>query len=152
MGRISRDALEIGKLMVELLNAGSVRRPARTERSVAEDTSRLSAHAIRAAMHIYQHPEPTIGDLARALAISFGWASRLADELETAGYVERIRSVDDRRVVRLRLHDGVRVEIESVYRERADAVDAALESFDAEQRKVIRSFLARLREELQTAG
>src|SRR5579871_1408338 len=44
-----------------------------------------------------------VGDLAEGLNISFGWASRIADELTGLGLIERACDEDDRRVVHLRL-------------------------------------------------
>jgi hypothetical protein len=48
-----------------------------------------STHAIRAAFHVYQHGQRTIGQLADGLGISYGWASRVVTELEAGGLVER---------------------------------------------------------------
>jgi DNA-binding MarR family transcriptional regulator len=47
--------------------------------------------------------EPTINRLAELLGVSKQAASRLADEVEAAGFVERFTNADDRRSRRLRL-------------------------------------------------
>ena len=148
--RISDDALETGKLIVELINTGYVSRR-RAGAAVASDAS-ISPHAIRAAIHLYQHGEVSVSELAAGVGISRGWASRVVEELERAGYVERERSAADRRIVRVRLSDASATEIERVYRWRGDAVDAALAPFDPSERAVIRAFLNRVVEELRQAA
>ena len=47
----------------------------------------------------------TVSKLASAMSIHQSTASNLIDKLETKGYVTRVRSVDDRRVVYLTLAD-----------------------------------------------
>jgi len=75
-------------------------------------TPALSSHAVRAAIHVYQHGERTVGQLASGLGISYGWASRVVEEMEKAGYLTRERDDDDRRVVRVRLNPAKMGEIE----------------------------------------
>jgi MarR family transcriptional repressor of emrRAB len=91
----------------------------------------------------------SVSDLATGVGISRGWASRVVEELERSGYVDRRRSDDDRRIVYVRLSAASAIEIERLYRWRGDAVDAALAPFDPGERLVIRAFLARLVLELQ---
>ena len=95
-------------------------------------------------MHIYQHGERTVGQLASGLGISYGWASRVADELETAHYVVRERDTDDRRVVRVRLNPAVLDEVERAYRWRGRAVQDALEPLSVDERESVRLFLRRV--------
>ena len=51
-------------------------------------------------------PDITVSQLSQALSVHVSTASNLLDKLARAGLVERLRSDDDRRVVRLRLTDA----------------------------------------------
>ena len=150
-GRLSDQALETGKLIVELLHSGYATRRGGTAVGLGAAHPHVSPHAIRAAIHLYQHGELTVGQLGRGLGISRGWASRVVEELELAGYVERERQPDDRRVVKVRLRPASLGEVERAYRGQAEAVDAALAPFDDAERAVIQDFLRRVVDELRAA-
>jgi DNA-binding MarR family transcriptional regulator len=109
----------------------------------------LSPHAVRATMHLFQHGQGTVGELAEGLGVSMGWASRIADELERAGHVQRERDALDRRVVRLRLSPPFAHIAEEMYRERGRAVAEALAALRQEEREAVRRFLRRLIEGLE---
>jgi len=51
-------------------------------------------------------PDITVSQLSQALSVHVSTASNLLDKLARAGLVERIRSEEDRRVVRLRLTEA----------------------------------------------
>jgi DNA-binding MarR family transcriptional regulator len=158
--RISDEALETGKLLVEFLHATYATRRQRMEAGVGEPahldaagnfvegsvTARdpLSAHAVRAAIHIYQHGERTVGQLASGLGISYGWASRVVEELEAAHYVVRGKDVADRRIVRVRLNEDALEEVERAYAWRGEAVARALEPLTPGERTAVRLFLRRV--------
>ena len=146
--------LETSRLLVEFLHAAYATRRldadggeepidgkarARGTASVA-----LSTHAVRAAIHVYQHGERTVGQLAAGLGISYGWASRVVEELEAAGYATRERDADDRRVVRVRLNPARVGEVERAYHWRGESVGAALEPLADSERAAVRVFLRRL--------
>lgn len=97
---LSDDALETSKLLVELLQEGT---PGRRNQTRGPAAGSLSPHAIRAAIHVYQHGTVTIGQLGDGLGISQGWASRLVDDMVRSGHLVRERDPDDRRVYRVRL-------------------------------------------------
>jgi DNA-binding MarR family transcriptional regulator len=140
---VSRDEVfETSRLVVELLHAAhaSRRAPAADGPRAAPEPP-ASDHAIRAAIHLYQHGELTVGQLATGLGISRGWASRVVDELVERGRVHRETDPDDRRVVRLRLTEASLAEIEEAYRWRGDVVGAALGDLDAVERDAVRRFL-----------
>lgn len=151
-GRLSEHALETGKLIVELLESGYAMRRAGAAAGLRSSHPHVSPHAIRAAIHLYQHGELTIGQLGRSLGISRGWASRVVEELELAGYVERERQPNDRRVVKVRLRPTSLGEVERAYRGQAEAVDAALAPFDDAERAVIQDFLRRVVAELRAVA
>lgn len=137
------DVFAISELLMRVAAISrSVERPV-TVRGVG-----LSPHAIRATMHLYRHEKRTVGELAEGLGVSIGWASRIADELERAGYMERERDANDRRVVRLRLSPAARSIADQMYQERGIAVSQALEGMDVAQRLTVQHFLEQLLERL----
>lgn len=140
---VSRDEIfETSRLVVELLHAAHANRRAPVAGgSEAGREQPASDHAIRAAIHLYQHGERTVGQLAVGLGISRGWASRVVDELVERGRVRREPDAGDRRVVRLRLTDAALAEIERAYRWRGDVVGAALGGLEPEEREAVRRFL-----------
>jgi DNA-binding MarR family transcriptional regulator len=109
----------------------------------------LSPHAVRATMHLFQHGQGTVGELAEGLGVSMGWASRIADELERAGHVQRERDAVDRRVVRLRLSPHFARVAEEMYRARGRAVAEALATLRQDEREAVGRFLRRLIEGLE---
>jgi DNA-binding MarR family transcriptional regulator len=160
------EAREISRLLVELLRSGYVSQRARLDPGTQEagghpttpslsDTEAgsapalppaagpISPHVIRAAIHIHDEGPQTVGQLAQGLGISQGWASRVVDELERAGYVERERDPDDRRVVRVRLTPMAVDRVESASSWQGGAVEAALTGMGPDERAVIAVFLRR---------
>ena len=154
---VSRDeAFDTSRLLVELLHAAHATRRS-TEPATPDAPApgglheeQASAHAIRAAIHLYQHGERTVGQLAAGLGISRGWASRVAEELVERGRVTRQSDPDDRRVVHLRLTEGSLAEIERAYRWRGDVVAAALAEHGPAERDAIRRFLRRVAADLSS--
>ena len=91
-----RDALEISKLLVEVLQVGHMsRRPSADGAEVPDGVAGrfaaggiagshagpgpIATHVIRAAIHIYGNGPQTIGQLAAGIGVSQGWASRVVD-------------------------------------------------------------------------
>lgn len=109
----------------------------------------MSSHAVRAAAHVHEHGERTIGELAAGLGISYGWASRVVDELETAHYVVRQRDVYDHRIVRIRLDPTAVEAVERAYRWRERDVQEALKPLSEEERDAVRTFLRGVTEKLR---
>lgn len=148
--RISDDALETSRLLVEFLHAAyAVRHDDGAEGDSGDGDGRIgragiSSHAVRAAIHVYQHGERTVGQLASGLGISYGWASRVVEELEAAHYVVRERGSSDRRVVRVRLNPDVLEEVERAYEWRGGAVEEALDPLNGSERVAVRLFLRRV--------
>lgn len=165
--RISDEALETSKLLVEFLHATYATRRRRFDED-GDDAGgahggtgvrreggapgadsgsgrpEMSPHAIRAAIHIYRHGERTVGQLASGLGISYGWASRVVDELEAAHYLVRERDTADRRVVRVRLDKTALEEVERAYAWHGEAVSDALGPLTESERAAVRLFLRRV--------
>ena len=135
----------ISELLVRLILASRA-----VERISPSKGPGLSPHAVRAAMHLFQHGRGTVGELADGLGVSMGWASRIADELERAGHIRRERDPLDRRVVRLRLSAHFARVAEELYQQRGAAVAAALATLGPEERDVVGRFLRRLIEGFET--
>jgi DNA-binding MarR family transcriptional regulator len=132
---------ETSALVLELIHAAhSVRDPAA---DVVHDGAAggLGAHSVRAAIHLHEHGEQTIGQLARGLGVSYGWASRIASELEAAGAVQRLADPRDRRVARVALDPQATQLVERAYRWRREAIAQALEPLSPPERDAVRRFL-----------
>ena len=82
--------------------------------------------------------------IASGLGISYGWASRVVEELEKVGYVVRERDATDRRVVRVRMNPDALEEVERAYHWRGRAVEEAMRPLSDDEREAVRSFLRRL--------
>lgn len=162
------DALEISRLLVEVLQLGHVGRrggppvggetatiPGALEAAGGARGARggpLTSHVIRAAIHVYDNGPQTISQLAAGMGISQGWASRVVDEMERAGYLERERDPDDRRVVRVRLVPAAIERVEMAYRWRGDSVEEALEGMSPAQRAAVTAFLRRFVDAARARG
>ena len=158
--KVSDAALETSRLLLEFLHAAYATR--NIDRSPASDPidARMSAgpagthgtsedvstHAVRVALHVYQHGERTVGQVASGLGISYGWASRVVDEAEANGYLIRERDADDRRVVRVRLNPARLEEVKHASEWRGRAVQQALEPLSEVEGKAVRLFLRRVTE------
>ncbi len=147
------EVLETSRLVLELIHAGhaaagSVHRSPGSEHGRGLDGPWVSRPAIRASIELYQRGQLTMGDLASALGMSAGWATRVVDELVSAGFAERITDPHDRRVVHVRLADTARDVAEEAYRRRSEAIGRALAGLEPAERRAVRVFLARAIEEL----
>jgi DNA-binding MarR family transcriptional regulator len=157
---LSDESLETSRLLVEFLHAAyAVRRGSVDSSHAASGTIAteapdgttlhpISEHAVRAAIHVYQHGDRTVGQIASGLGISYGWASRVVEELEAAHYVSRLRDAGDRRVVHVKLEPSARVTVERAYHWHGDAVEAALAPLSRTERTAVRGFLRRITDRL----
>jgi DNA-binding MarR family transcriptional regulator len=156
---VSDAALETSCLLLEFLHAAYATR--NVDRSPGDDggsnggsngegsgahgtAEEVSAHAVRVAIHVHQHGERTVGQVAAGLGISYGWASRVVEEAEASGYLIRERDPDDRRVVRVRLNPEKRKEVERASEWRGREVQAALEPLTEDEGEAVRLFLRRV--------
>lgn len=98
---------------------------------------------------IYEKGQITMGELCKEISSACSTATDLADKLEKAGYVERIREKRDRRVVRLNiLVKGERL-VKTVIGRRAEALSHILETFDQDDRMRMISCLETLTDKLE---
>jgi DNA-binding MarR family transcriptional regulator len=139
---LSAEVVETSELLLELIHAAhSARDPEAPDATHAGSGGPLTPHAIRAAIHIHLRGERTIGELARGLGVSYGWASRIVTELEEAAIVRRMPDGADRRVVRVALDPGAAEVVERAYRWRGGAIDRALAPLSPEERAGVRRVL-----------
>jgi DNA-binding MarR family transcriptional regulator len=81
---------------------------------------------------VYEKGMITMGELCREISSACSTATDLADKLEKAGYVERVREKRDRRVVRLNiLPEGEKL-VKSAYEKRVELLSGLLEEFPNE--------------------
>lgn len=142
--RLSKQAYEVSELLVRAQEAARA-----SHVPGAPQPAPMSPHAIRAAIHLAMAGSETVGELARGLGVSVGWASRIANEMEVSGHVLRERSTTDRRVVRLRLSPTAERLIVAFYAWRGDAVERALGELDERGRDAVSTFLRRVAEEFE---
>jgi MarR family transcriptional repressor of emrRAB len=91
----------------------------------------------------YAEGEP-LDLLRRALALSHPGVVRLADRLERRGLVERRRSDRDGRAVALRLTRAGRRAADEARAARAKAIDTALATLQADERRALDGMLERM--------
>jgi MarR family transcriptional repressor of emrRAB len=91
----------------------------------------------------YAEGEP-LDLLRRALALSHPGVVRLADRLERRGLVERRRSDRDGRAVALRLTRAGRRAADEALAARASAIDTALATLQADERRALDGMLERM--------
>ena len=78
---------------------------------------------------VYEKGMITMGELCREISSACSTATDLADKLERAGYVERVREKRDRRVVRLHiLPEGEKL-VKVAHEKRVALLNEVLESF-----------------------
>ena len=151
---LSASALETSRLLVEFLQsayaarnlqfAGGSEPDGATRLVPGPQAPSITNHAVRAAIYVYQHGERTVGQIAAGLGISFGWASRVVDELEAAHYLLRERDAQDRRIVHVRLDPSAAEYVERAFRWHGEAVQAALDPLPPGGHDAVRLFLRRL--------
>ncbi|KUO63836.1 MAG: MarR family transcriptional regulator [Gracilibacter sp. BRH_c7a] len=98
---------------------------------------------------IYEKGQVTMGELCKEISSACSTATDLADKLEKAGYVERIREKRDRRVVRLNILVKGEKLVKSVIERRAETLRQILETFDQEDRMKMISFFETLTDKLE---
>lgn len=118
---------------------GAVRQHARD----LESACGISGAQVWMLASIAATPDITVSRLSQALSIHISTASNLLDKLARAGLVDRLRSEEDRRVVRLRLTAAGEAVLERAPKPLTGLVYDALERMRAED-------LARLDADLAT--
>jgi DNA-binding MarR family transcriptional regulator len=117
----------------------------------ADIPAEISPKLVPTLLHLVRRGDApmTVGDLAEGLGVSLGWASRVADEMVSIGFLTRIRQDRDRRVVWLHLTERGTEIGERLWRDREGAIVAALDEVSPNERQAISRFLRRLTAELE---
>jgi DNA-binding MarR family transcriptional regulator len=137
----------VAELLLRILIAGA---SLRRKGPPAPDPD-LSPHLMRAVMFLQANDEVTVGQLADALGISLGRASRIADRFEALGIVNRQRAVEDKRVVILTKTPSARA-LDERRSKRGEAVALVLEDTPPEHRSAIVHFLRRVAQQYEQIG
>ncbi|WP_328833837.1 MarR family transcriptional regulator [Streptomyces sp. NBC_00252] len=90
----------------------------------------------------------TPGRLRERLSLTSGAVTACIDRLEKAGHIQRVRAVDDRRVVHLRYAAAGRRVAAEYFRPLAHGTAAACERFTTDELAVVVRFLAEMNREL----
>ena len=141
-------ATMLAELILRILIAGA---SLRRKGPPAPRDPDLSPHLMRAVMFLQSNDEVTVGQLADALGISLGRASRIADRFESLGIVTRQRATDDKRVVILTKTPSARALDERRSR-RGEAVARVLDDTPTEHRSAIVAFLRQVAEQFEQIG
>ncbi|MGZ5047036.1 MAG: MarR family winged helix-turn-helix transcriptional regulator [Usitatibacter sp.] len=118
---------------------------------VAHADRKLAAHGITSAqwgplLRMKTTGGATVAELSRWLNVDAGAMTRLLDRLEKKGLCKRIRSTEDRRVVRVELtREGEQV-IKHVPAVLAEVMNAHLSGFTKSEWKALKSYLQRMLE------
>ena len=95
----------------------------------------------------------TAGELGDRLALSSGATTRMVDRMEAAGFLTRLRSDRDRRVVHVRTTDQAWTAIEAFFGRLGPIVDEAMgDAFTAEDLTVVARFLSAATDAVRAAA
>jgi len=97
---------------------------------------------------VYERSMLTMGELCKEIFSACSTATDLADKLEKAGYVERMRGKKDRRMVRLNILPKGKALVEAVIEKRKRDLKLALEGLGAEEARQATAFLKKLADRL----
>jgi len=112
-------------------------------RNFSESPYDLSLTDVRALLYLEQHTAGTgsIGELAKELHSSLGWASRVADSLAKDGLIDSVRDKRDRRLVHLKLTEKGAQTAHLLSASLQKPITASLSEIPARQSKAISQFL-----------
>ena len=110
---------------------------------------RLDVHELTSAqwgplMHLRSTGGSTVAELARWLQIDAGAMTRLLDRLEKKGMCKRVRSMEDRRVVKVELTPEGEAAIQQVPAVLAEVMNAHLAGFSKTEWKALKAYLQRM--------
>ena len=110
---------------------------------------RLDVHELTSAqwgplMRLRTTGGSTVAELARWLNVDAGAMTRLLDRLEKKGLCKRVRSTEDRRVVKVELTPEGATAIQEVPAVLADVMNAHLAGFSKSEWLALKSYLRRM--------
>lgn len=116
---------------------------------VAQVDKRLDMHGLTSAQwgplkYLQQEGGATVAELARLAQTDAGAMTRLLDRLEKKGLCKRVRSTEDRRVVKVELTAEGEDSIREVPAVLAEVMNAHLAGFSKSEWMALRSYLERM--------
>ncbi|HEY4069697.1 MAG TPA: MarR family transcriptional regulator [Burkholderiaceae bacterium] len=116
---------------------------------VAQVDKRLDVHGLTSAqwgplMRLQNTGGSTVAELARWLQIDAGAMTRLLDRLEKKGLCKRVRSTEDRRVVKVELTPEGVAAIDAVPAVLSEVMNAHLAGFSKTEWVALRGYLQRM--------
>lgn len=116
---------------------------------VHQADKRLDEHGLTSAqwgplMRLKMVEDSTVAELARWLNVDAGAMTRLLDRLEKKGLCKRVRSTEDRRVVRVELTPAGRAAIAEVPAVLSEVLNAHLAGFSKTEWLALRNYLQRM--------
>ena len=116
---------------------------------VHQADKRLDEHGLTSAqwgplMRLKMVEGSTVAELARWLNVDAGAMTRLLDRLEKKGLCKRVRSTEDRRVVRVELTPDGRAAIAEVPAVLSEVLNAHLAGFSKTEWLALRNYLPRM--------
>ena len=110
---------------------------------------RLDVHELTSAqwgplMRLHTTGGSTVAELARWLQVDAGAMTRLLDRLEKKGLCKRVRSTEDRRVVKVELTPEGRTAIQEVPAVLSDVMNAHLAGFSKSEWLALKTYLQRI--------
>lgn len=139
---MDNDALKDSELLILELRRIRLYLEGAATRSLAKLGSNLSQYTVLAILD--EQGELTMGVLARHLGTTMGAVTNLVDKLVRAGRVDRQRSDQDRRVVRVRVLQPGRDLVASVTRDTAEYLAGYFAAVSPDQRGIVVDVMARL--------
>ena len=116
---------------------------------VHQADKRLDVHGLTSAqwgplMRLKNAGACTVAELARWLQVDAGAMTRLLDRLEKKGLCKRVRSTEDRRVVKVELTPEGEVALQEVPAVLADVMNAHLAGFSKSEWHALKNYLQRM--------
>jgi len=98
---------------------------------------------------LFEDGDMTIGDLSNKMYLACSTTTDLVDRMEKNLLVERVKDVNDRRVVRIHLlEEGKRI-IDEVIQKRQVYLENVVKDFSVEEMKLLQSSLEKLHQEMR---
>ena len=118
---------------------------------VAQADKRLDLHGLTSAqwgplMRLQSTGGATVAELARWLQVDAGAMTRLLDRLEKKGLCKRVRSTEDRRVVKVELTPDGELAVEKVPAVLSEVMNAHLAGFSKTEWQALKGYLRRMLE------
>ncbi|KAB7708588.1 MarR family transcriptional regulator [Bacillus aerolatus] len=98
---------------------------------------------------LFEEGDMTIGELSTKMFLAFSTTTDLIDRMERNELVERVKDMNDRRIVRIHLlNEGARI-IEEVIKKRQLYVQRVLQNFSSDEILSLKSNLEKMHQEMK---